>query len=150
SRARTDSAGTAGADCDARRARRVFTPRIFLSKRLEIRCFHRDRAGTFALQPVRKRRSITVLVHCIPEHRESESLLRGVSLDQWCAGGRNRMATAILNRTAAKGGSFLLESPAPADVFTPADLTDDQKLIGQTAEEFVVKEVLPLVKDLEN
>jgi alkylation response protein AidB-like acyl-CoA dehydrogenase len=60
------------------------------------------------------------------------------------------MATATLNRTAAKGGSFLLESPAPADVFTPADLTDDQKLIGQTAEEFVVKEVMPLVKDLEN
>jgi alkylation response protein AidB-like acyl-CoA dehydrogenase len=60
------------------------------------------------------------------------------------------MATTTLNRTAAKGGSFLLESPAPADVFTPADLTDDQKLIGQTAEEFVVKEVLPLVKDLEN
>ncbi len=60
------------------------------------------------------------------------------------------MATATLNRTAAKGGSFLLESPAPSDVFTPADLTDDQKLIGQTAEEFVVKEVLPLAKDLEN
>src|SRR5215475_10992438 len=60
------------------------------------------------------------------------------------------MATATLNRSAAKGGSFLLESPAAADVFTPADLTDDQKLIGQTAEEFVTKEVLPLVKDLEN
>src|ERR1700727_3753669 len=60
------------------------------------------------------------------------------------------MATATLNRTAAKGGSLLLEAPAPADVFTPADLTDDQKLIGQTAEEFVVKEDLPLVKDLEN
>jgi alkylation response protein AidB-like acyl-CoA dehydrogenase len=38
----------------------------------------------------------------------------------------------------------------PGDVFTPADLTDDQKLIGQTAEEFVVKEVLPVAKDLEN
>jgi len=60
------------------------------------------------------------------------------------------MATATLNKPAAKGGSFLLESPAPADVFTPADLTDDQKLIGQTAEEFVTKEVMPLVKDLEN
>src|SRR6202167_4415943 len=60
------------------------------------------------------------------------------------------MATATLNRTAAKGGSFLFESPPQADVSTPADLTDDQKLIGQTAEEFVVKEVLPLVKDLEN
>jgi len=60
------------------------------------------------------------------------------------------MATSVITKPAAKGGSFLLESPAPQDVFTPADLTDDQKLIGQTAEEFVVKEVLPLVKDLEN
>jgi alkylation response protein AidB-like acyl-CoA dehydrogenase len=60
------------------------------------------------------------------------------------------VATTVLTKTAARGGSFLLESPRPEDVFTPADLSDDQKLIGQTAEEFVVKEVLPLVKDLEN
>src|SRR5882762_1784771 len=60
------------------------------------------------------------------------------------------MATSVVTKAAAKGGSFLLESPAPQDVFTPADLTDDQKLIGQTAEEFVLKEVLPLAKDLEN
>jgi butyryl-CoA dehydrogenase len=60
------------------------------------------------------------------------------------------MATATFTKPAAKGGSFLLESPMPGDVFTPADLTDDQKLIGQTAEEFVVKEVLPVAKDLEN
>ena len=59
------------------------------------------------------------------------------------------MATSVLTKPAAKGGSFLLEAAAPADIFTPADLTDDQKLIGQTAEEFVIKEVLPLVKDLE-
>jgi len=60
------------------------------------------------------------------------------------------MATSVLTKPAAKGGSFLLESAAPADIFTPADLSDDQKLIGQTAEEFVIKEVLPLAKDLEN
>jgi alkylation response protein AidB-like acyl-CoA dehydrogenase len=59
------------------------------------------------------------------------------------------MATSTVSKPAAKGGSFLLESPAPQDVFTPADLTDDQKLIGQTAEEFVVKEIFPIVKDLE-
>ncbi len=59
------------------------------------------------------------------------------------------MATATLTKSAARGGSFLLESPQPGDIFTPADLTDDQKLIGQTAEEFVLKEVLPVVKDLE-
>jgi alkylation response protein AidB-like acyl-CoA dehydrogenase len=50
---------------------------------------------------------------------------------------------------AALGGSFLLESPRPEDVFTPAELTDDQRLIGQTAEEFVTKEVTPLIKELE-
>ena len=60
------------------------------------------------------------------------------------------MATVTLTKPAAKGGSFLLEAPQASDIFTPADLSDDQKLIGQTAEEFVVKEVLPLVKDLEN
>ncbi len=59
------------------------------------------------------------------------------------------MATSVLTRTAAKGGSFLLESPRPEDVFTPADLTDDQKLIAQTAEEFVLKEVVPHIKELE-
>src|SRR3977135_4471908 len=60
------------------------------------------------------------------------------------------MATATLTKPAAKGGSVLLESPQPGDIFTPADLSDDQKLIGQTAEEFVLKEVFPLIKDLEN
>jgi alkylation response protein AidB-like acyl-CoA dehydrogenase len=59
------------------------------------------------------------------------------------------MATSVLTKSAAKGGSFLLESRDPQDVFTPADLSDEQKLIGQTGEEFVLKEVLPLAKDLE-
>ena len=59
------------------------------------------------------------------------------------------MVTSARTKSTVKGGNFLLESPAPQDVFTPADLTDDQKLIGQTAEEFVTKEVLPVVKDLE-
>ena len=60
------------------------------------------------------------------------------------------MASSVISKPAAKGGSFLLESPAPQDVFTPADLTDDQRLIGQTAEEFVIKEVFPHIKDLED
>ena len=59
------------------------------------------------------------------------------------------MATTSLPRAASRGGSFLVESCTPEDVFSPAELTDDQKLIGQTAEEFVRKEVLPLVPDLE-
>ena len=52
-------------------------------------------------------------------------------------------------QTRNRGGAFLIATCAPDDVFTPADLTDDQRLIGQTAEEFVAKEVLPSVPDLE-
>ena len=59
------------------------------------------------------------------------------------------MATTALPRTVAKGGSFLIESCRPEEIFTPGDLSDDQKLIGQTAEEFIAKEVLPLANELE-
>src|ERR1700745_3143887 len=59
------------------------------------------------------------------------------------------MATTVTPRTLAPGGSFLIESPRPEDVFTPAELNDDQRLIGQTAEEFVANEVVPLISDLE-
>jgi alkylation response protein AidB-like acyl-CoA dehydrogenase len=59
------------------------------------------------------------------------------------------MATTATPGTLAPGGSFLLESPRPEDVFTPAELTDDQRLIGQSAEEFVTKEVTPLIPEFE-
>jgi len=59
------------------------------------------------------------------------------------------MATTSLPRAATRGGSFLVDACLPEDVFTPADLTDDQKLIGRTAEEFVRNEVVPLIADLE-
>lgn len=52
-------------------------------------------------------------------------------------------------RTASPGGAFLIEAPRPDEVFTPEELTDDQRLIGRAAEEFVAKEVMPLVADLE-
>lgn len=59
------------------------------------------------------------------------------------------MATTAAPGTLAPGGSFLLESPRAEDVFTPAELSDDQRLIGQSAEEFVTKEVTPLIPELE-
>src|SRR5712691_924693 len=50
------------------------------------------------------------------------------------------MATTSVPRAVSRGGSFLIEACTPNDVFTPAELTDDQKLIGQTAEQFVLLE----------
>src|ERR1700732_1078710 len=59
------------------------------------------------------------------------------------------MAAPPVPRAASRGGSFLVESCTPEDVFSPAELTDDQKLIGQTAEEFIRNEVVPVISDLE-
>jgi alkylation response protein AidB-like acyl-CoA dehydrogenase len=59
------------------------------------------------------------------------------------------MATSPVSQVLNRGGSFLLTSITPDDIFTPAGLSDDQRLIGQTAEEFVEKEVMPAIPDLE-
>jgi alkylation response protein AidB-like acyl-CoA dehydrogenase len=59
------------------------------------------------------------------------------------------MATAPAAQTLNRGGSFLLSNVTPEEVFTPADLTDDQRLIGRTAAEFVEKEVVPFIPELE-
>src|ERR1700682_6026341 len=59
------------------------------------------------------------------------------------------IATTSLPRAASRGGSFLVEACTPEDVFSPADLTDDQKLIGRTAHEFDQNEVGPCIPDLE-
>jgi alkylation response protein AidB-like acyl-CoA dehydrogenase len=59
------------------------------------------------------------------------------------------MATTTVSQPVVRGGGFLIVPIAPAEIFTPADVSDDQRLIGQTAAEFVTKEVLPLIPDLE-
>jgi alkylation response protein AidB-like acyl-CoA dehydrogenase len=45
------------------------------------------------------------------------------------------------------GGAWLLDETA--DIFTPEKLTDEHRLIGQTADEFVRTEVLPALERLE-
>jgi len=44
---------------------------------------------------------------------------------------------------APKGGSFLIENRKPEDIFTPEDITDEQRMFARTAEEFLRKEVIP-------
>ena len=41
---------------------------------------------------------------------------------------------------AATGGSFLIEDRTPDEVFTPEDFTEEQVMIGQTADDFIVAE----------
>jgi alkylation response protein AidB-like acyl-CoA dehydrogenase len=51
--------------------------------------------------------------------------------------------------TTVRGGSWLIEDEAPGSVLTPEALTDEHRLIGQTADEFVATEVLPVLERLE-
>src|SRR3984957_21281758 len=59
------------------------------------------------------------------------------------------MAISAVTESFARGGAFLISPSRPEDVFTPADLSDDQRLIGQTAEEFVQNEITPEIPALE-
>ena len=48
----------------------------------------------------------------------------------------------------AAGGQFLSRAASPDEVFIREDLTDEQRMFGQTAAEFMQKEVLPVVDRL--
>ena len=48
----------------------------------------------------------------------------------------------------AAGGQFLTAAAAPDEVFVREDLTEEQRLFGRTAAEFMQKEVLPVVDRL--
>src|ERR1700693_5793154 len=65
--------------------------------------------------------------------------------------GRRNMATVTsLPATKIRGGSFLIEERAPADVFTPEDFSEQHLLIAQTAEEFATKEIVPNIEKMEH
>jgi len=57
--------------------------------------------------------------------------------------------TAVPN-TKISGGSFLLESRRPDEVFTPEDFTEQHRLIGQTTEEFARNEIVPNIEKIEH
>ena len=57
--------------------------------------------------------------------------------------------SAVSNKVAPKGGSFLIEARSPGDVFTPEDTTEQHKLIAQTAQEFIAQEVVPRAQEIE-
>jgi alkylation response protein AidB-like acyl-CoA dehydrogenase len=50
---------------------------------------------------------------------------------------------------AAAGGSFLLETRTPAEVFTPEDLNEEQRQIAATAARFAREEIVPAAEAIE-
>jgi alkylation response protein AidB-like acyl-CoA dehydrogenase len=60
------------------------------------------------------------------------------------------MATTATASSKIAGGSFLLQERRPDEIFTPEDFTDQHQLIGQTAEEFAVNEIVPNIQKIEH
>ena len=60
------------------------------------------------------------------------------------------MATSAVPKVKISGGSFLLETRQPDEVFTPEDFTEQHQMIGQTAEEFAINEIGPNVDKIEH
>jgi len=60
--------------------------------------------------------------------------------------------TTAIPKTKTKilGGGFLLEERQTSEVFTPEDFTDQHRMIGQTAEEFAVNEIVPKMEKIEH
>jgi len=48
-----------------------------------------------------------------------------------------------------KGGGFLISETPPEEIFTPEDFSEEHKMIAKTAEDFMVKEVLPKTEEIE-
>jgi len=49
---------------------------------------------------------------------------------------------------AAKGGSFLVEDRTPEEVFTPEDFSDEQRMIADTAAEYMERDVMPRLPEI--
>src|SRR5437868_3272516 len=58
--------------------------------------------------------------------------------------------TTAISKNKISGGSFLLEERRPDEVFTPEDFTEQHQLIGQTAEEFAINEIVPNIEKMEH
>jgi alkylation response protein AidB-like acyl-CoA dehydrogenase len=57
--------------------------------------------------------------------------------------------TSVASEKTVKGGAWLIEETRAGDVMTPEKLSDEHKLIRQTASEFVAGEVYPVIEQLE-
>ncbi len=48
-----------------------------------------------------------------------------------------------------KGGEFVIKESDPQSVFTPEDISEEQKMMAETARDFIDKEILPNVEEID-
>jgi len=58
--------------------------------------------------------------------------------------------TTAVPKVRISGGSFLVESRRPEEVFTPEDFSEQHQLILQTTEEFAMNELVPNIEKIEH
>src|SRR5271154_4821712 len=58
-------------------------------------------------------------------------------------------ASPVSSVVAASGGSFLLEDRVPEEVFTPEDLSGEQRQIAETAARFAREQIQPAAAQIE-
>ncbi len=52
-------------------------------------------------------------------------------------------------KTILKGGEFLIKSSSPEDVFIPEEFNEEQRMMADSAREFLEKEVLPILERID-
>lgn len=59
------------------------------------------------------------------------------------------MSAVAEEKQIIKGGSFLIEERSPEEIYTPEDITEEHRMIGETTREFIDGEVRPRIPELE-
>lgn len=59
------------------------------------------------------------------------------------------MDATVENKTALKGAEFLVKESAPEEVFTPEDFSEEQLMIKEMADQFISKEITPIVERID-
>ena len=57
---------------------------------------------------------------------------------------------AQMEKDYVKGGAFLIENRTAGEIFTPEDLSEEQRMIGETTRDFIDNEVIPQLEAMEN
>jgi alkylation response protein AidB-like acyl-CoA dehydrogenase len=60
------------------------------------------------------------------------------------------MATAVDTKKQVKGGEFLIKETAAAEIFTPEDFNEEQRMIEQQCKDFLAKEVSPKLDEIDS
>ena len=60
------------------------------------------------------------------------------------------MAEETLKAKVLKGGEFLIKETDPQSIYIPEELTEEQKMMSEAAREFVEKEIIPRVDDIDH